>query len=123
MPSKAYWIEQPYIMSADYEGILTTRDYEQVMNTCLQHLESHRIHFLVDLSKVTAYPLAVAFIPSLLKLINHPNTESFAWVGASRFAKMGIPTVVRKPNRFFNNRDEAFSYLRQHDQVAQAHSL
>lgn len=123
MPSKAYWLEQPRIMSADYEGIVTTHDYEQVMETCLKQLEIHKIHFLVDFSRVTAYPLGVAFIPSLLKLINHPNTESFAWVGASRFAKMGIPTIVRKPHRFFNNRDEAFGHLRRQDNQVVLQSL
>jgi hypothetical protein len=113
MASRAYWLEKPWIMSADYEGRIKVEDYEYVMHICLEFLEYQPIYFLVDLTQVTAYPLNVMMIPSLIKLVSHPNTSAFAWVGATRFAKTSIPPFVHKPNKFFDDRDIALAYLRE----------
>ena len=38
---------------------------------------------------------------------------AFALVGANRFAKLTIPTMIRKPFRFFQSRETGLSYLRE----------
>jgi hypothetical protein len=111
MAYRTYWIAKPWIMGVNYEGVVTVEDYEKAVGLCLDELERGSIYFLVDLSLGTSFPLSVTLIPSLLTLINHPNTACFAWVGANTFAKVGIPTIVRKPNRFFETRPRAIAYL------------
>jgi hypothetical protein len=113
MPSQVYWVETPWIMSADYQGRLTVRDYEDVMNVCLETLEHQSVYFVVDLSMVITFPLTVAKIPSMIKLTQHPNTAAFAWIGANRIARALIPKVVFKPMGFFDRREDGMDYLRQ----------
>ncbi len=111
MAYRTYWISKPWIMGVDYEGVVTVEDYEAAVSLCMDELERGPIYFLVDLSGGRIFPLSVTLIPSLIALINHPNTVCFAWVGANTFAKVGIPTIVRKPNRFFESRARAIAYL------------
>lgn len=117
MPSRAYWLERPSIMAAEYQGRLAAIDFENVMNTCLLELQTQQLYFLVDFEGSMTMPLKVTLIPSLLELINHKNTMGFAFVHANRFAKMSIPTFVRKPFRFFEGRETGLAYLR--DLIAQ----
>ncbi len=119
MGSKAYWVEEPWIMSADYDGRVTVQDYEVAMGQCLAVLKTQPVYFVVDLSKAVTLPLQVTMISSLLELVNHRNTMAFAFVGANRFAKLTIPTMIRKPYRFFEGRETAMVYLR--DMVAREH--
>jgi hypothetical protein len=113
MPSKAYWVEEPWIMSADYEGRLTVADFDKVTGVCLEALKYHRIYFIVEMSKTTSNPVSVSLIPSLLELINHKNTAAFAFIGANRFARITVPSFVRRPNKFFDTREEGLAYLRE----------
>ncbi len=119
MSSKAYWVEKPWIMSADYEGRVTVQDYEVAMGECLAVLKEQPVYFVVDLSKSITLPLQVTMISSLLELVNHRNTMAFAFIGANRFAKLTIPTMIRKPYRFFESREPGMVYLR--DMVAREH--
>jgi hypothetical protein len=113
MPSKVYWVEKPWIMSADYEGRLTVQDFDDVMRVCLEALEHQPVYFVVDLSKISTYPLAAPKISSMMKMRSHPNTAAFAWVGANRISRVLISKMIFKPMGFFDRRPDAIAYLRQ----------
>jgi hypothetical protein len=121
MSGRAYWLQEPYMISADYEGQLTVEDFEVIMRFCLDALQKQMVYFVVDVSTTTSSPMNVALIPSVRALITHPNTGAFAWVGASRFVRVMVPTVIRKPSRFFDNRAEAIAYLEKRREIDLSH--
>ncbi len=112
MPTKTYWIEEPWLMSADYWGRITIEDLENVMDACLTELATKPVYFVVDFTGSVTMPLRITTITSLMALVNHPNTAGFAFINANRFAKLSIPTMVRRPYRFVDDREAGINYLR-----------
>lgn len=117
MPTKVYWIDEPYIMGAEYIGNISEQDIEDVMAECQKYVDNQPIYFLVDNLQMTSLPPNVFKIASLMKLVNHPNTRWFVMVtGSYTFLKFAIQVIVRNRIKVVNNREEGLKFLR--DMVA-----
>jgi hypothetical protein len=113
MPTKVYWIDEPWIMSADYIGGISVQDIDDVMEKCLAYLEKQEIYFLVDTTQMTSLPPNVFKVKSLAKLINHSNTRWLVMTaGDNPLLKFVIQVMIRNRIKVVNNREEGLQFLR-----------
>jgi hypothetical protein len=113
MPTKTYWIDEPTIMSADYEGKVTSDDLDSVMTNCLGACESRKVHFVVDMSSNPSMPANILKLASLSTLVNHPNAGWFAFVQPNMIVKFAMQVKHRGSFKIFDTRDEAVAFLRE----------
>lgn len=113
MPTKVYWVDEPWIISADYIGAISVQDIDEVMGECLAYLEKQEVYFLVDTTQMTSLPPNVFKISSLAKLINHSNTRWLAMTaGDNPLLKFVIQVMIRNRIKVVNNREEGLQFLR-----------
>ena len=115
MSSNVYWIEEPWIMSADYMGQVTPHDIEEVMQKCLQQLDIHPCYFLVDTLAMTSIQPTFFKMGSLLKLISHPNNKWLVMVvNDNPFMKFAVQVLVRnRAVTVLATREKAMSFIQE----------
>lgn len=113
MPTKTYWIDEPIIMSADYEGKVTSDDLDSVMKTCLLAVENKKVHFVVDMSSNPSMPSNILKLASLSTLVTHPNAGWFAFVQPNMIVKFAMQVKHRGAFKIFDTRNEAIEFLRE----------
>lgn len=112
MPYKLEWIEEPWLMRADYFGTITAEDAEAVMTTCLEAADKHPVNFLVNLTESNGFSPSVLKTASGIKLLRHPNTKWFAYVGIRGVFRMGTQIFMRfVPFKSFDTVEEAQAFL------------
>ena len=117
MPSKVYWAEEPAIAAADYEGVVTTEDLEHVMAECLKMVEVNPVYFVVDMLKATSLPKNILKLASLSKLVNHPNSRWFAFIGPPVIVRFAMQVIHRKSAKIFETREDGLIFLRERVQA------
>lgn len=112
MPYKLEWIEEPWLMRADYFGTITPDDVEGVMLACLELADKHPINFIVNLTESNGFSPSVLKNKSGLKLLRHPNTKWFAYVGITGVFRMGTQIFMRfVPFKAFDTVEAAQTFL------------
>lgn len=121
MATKTYWIEEPLIMAAEYDGHVTNADIDQVMAECVAAVDKQPCYFLVDTLKMASIQPSFLKVGSLLKFINHPNLRWLAMViDYNPMIKFAMQVLVRKNASVFKTRDEALTFLRNRIEVDKA---
>lgn len=113
MPSKAYWVDEPNIMSADYYGAVTSDDLDSALTACLAEVENKVIYFVVDMSGSESLPTNLLKLASLSKLTSHPNARWFAFVKPPVLVRFAMQVFHRHNSKIFATRDEALGFLRE----------
>jgi hypothetical protein len=115
MPSNVYWIEAPFIMSADYNGEVTVKDLDDAMEKCLAAVDKGPCCFLVDTQAMTSVTPSVMKIGSMLRLVNHPNACWFAFVGQNIMLKFAVQVLLSSHRKFkmMESREQALTFLRE----------
>ena len=111
MPTKTYWIDEPTIMSAEFEGKVTSDDLDSVMMNCLRACENQKVHFVVDMSSNPSMPANILKLASLSTLANHSNAGWFAFVQPNMIVKFAMQVKHRGSFKIFDTRNEAIAFL------------
>src|SRR5258705_9495475 len=108
MTAKTYWIEEPVIMAAEYEGNVSNEDIDQIMEACMKVVETQPCYFLVDTLKMSSIQPNFLKLNSLLKFVSHPNLRWLAMViGYNPMIRFAIQVLVRKNASVFSTREDA----------------
>ena len=118
MPSKAYWVDEPNIMSADYYGAVSTEDLDNALMACLVEVEKKAVHLVVDMSGSESFPTNVLKLASLNKLTSHANARWFAFVKPPTLVRFAMQIFHRHNSKIFATREEALAFLREQVQEA-----
>ncbi len=115
MSSNVYWIEEPFIMSADYAGDVTVEDMDNAMGKCLAAVEKGPCFFLVDTRAMTSVTTRVMKIGSLLNFVKHPNACWFAFVGHNIMLRFAVQVLLASHRKFkmMDSREQAIAFLRE----------
>jgi hypothetical protein len=83
MAINIYWLELNRILVAEYSGRATHADYMQVYDAVMGAYElGYEVGAITDLSSVTETAPDLVDMPSILKMMRHPN-----WRGAAVIMK------------------------------------
>jgi hypothetical protein len=112
MPIDEYWINQPWLFGVDYHGAVTAEEIETVMAKCLATVTKQPTYFLVDTTDIISVPSNLLKLGSLVKFINHPNTQWLVFVGVQNsFIRFAMQVLVRKKVKVIADRGEALDFL------------
>jgi hypothetical protein len=113
MPAEAYWIEDQRILSISYNGHIGVDDMRGVIAVCVGTLSSTPIHFLVDFTQMTSFDPQIIEMSSFSEWLYHPNARWFAYVRLAGLYKSLIQHRHDNNIKFFQERIEAETFLRQ----------
>ncbi len=115
MSTQVYWLEQPWLLSADYVGDLTSEDMDAVLEQSLALAEEQPVYVLIDTRALNVRPSNIktmSRLDTLRQLVSHPNLCWLAFVGTDPLARYYMTLLTPHKVRIFPLREQAITFLR-----------
>jgi hypothetical protein len=114
MPTTVQWIRESLILEVIYFGDVSASDIESVMDHCLSLVEKSPCSFVIDTTRIESLPKDLFKLRSMIRFINHPNTDWLVFVGQhNAMIRFAIQVLVRKRVKLLSSRAEAIAFLEQ----------